>query len=430
MSRPVLPNYTSACGWNALLPQRDCAAPPSDDTRCDAIVIGAGYTGLAAANQWAKHAPDDRVVVLDASDIGEGNPGRNSGFLLEISLANDADAAQLDRMARCNRLIAETMQEIRETVTRAGIDCDLHRTGTYRAAAGSAGERALDQYRAFLQASQLPFELLDRDKLERRLGTRFYRSGLYSPHCYLVQPAALIRGLADQLPPSVKIHERTPVIRLAEKSGRWLVTTPQATLTAKNVIVANNAFCKDLGVGSSRVVAMYTYAALTRPLSPATLDVLGSDQRWGLLPAHRLGSTLRRTADNRLLIRSFYGYEREADTRMIAGKLGANLSQRFPQLGIPDFEHVWSGATGFTFNGAPLWGQVSPGLFVSAGCNGGGVVKGTLFGRLLVDLAFGRPVPDMPALFGEASWMPPEPLRRVGFHAVAVVERWRGKAEV
>jgi glycine/D-amino acid oxidase-like deaminating enzyme len=430
MSRRAYPTYQSACGWNALLPNREVIPAANDDIECDVAIVGAGYTGLAAARQWAKHAPDDNIAVFDSSEVGEGNPGRNSGFLLEISLANDADAQHMERMDRCNRLIAGTMQDIREIVQDAHIDCDLHRTGTFRAAAGIAGIKALDQYRAFLERAELPFESLDRDDLEQRIGTRFYRRGLFSPHCYLAQPAALIRGLAEQLPPSVRIHERTPITQLANRNGQWSLATPTANIKAQNVILANNAFCKGLGIGGSRIVAMYTYAALTKPLPPDTLATLGSESRWGLLPAHRLGSTLRRTADGRLLVRSFYGYEREADSSSIAKKLGDNLLRRFPQLRKIDFEHSWAGATGFTFNGAPVWGQVKPGLLVAAGCNGGGVVKGTLFGRLLVDQAFGMPVPDIRALFGQASRMPPEPVRRIGFHAIAALERHRGQAEV
>jgi glycine/D-amino acid oxidase-like deaminating enzyme len=322
------------------------------------------------------------------------------------------------------------MEEIRETVETAGIECGLRRSGTYRAAAGDAGQKALDQYQAFLDAAELPYERLDCGELERRIGTRFYRCGLFSPHCYLVQPAALIRGLARNLPQSVRLCERTPVTRLTRKRDYWLLTTPRAEVRAAKVILANNAFSKGLGIGASRIAAIYTYAALTKPLPPDTLATAGSESSWGLLPAHRLGSTLRRTLDNRLLIRSFYGYEREANEQPIARKLADNLLRRFPQVGRPDFEYLWSGATGFTYNGAPLWGQFGPGLFVSAGCNGGGVVKGTLFGRVLADLACGLPVPDMKYLFGEASWMPPEPLRRIGFHVVAARERRRGMAEV
>src|SRR5690606_26722065 len=153
---------------------------------------------------------------------------------------------------------------------------------------------------------------------------------------------------------------------------------------------------------------------------------LGSEPEWGLLPAHRLGTTLRRTADGRLLVRSGYGYEREADNGRVAERLRECLVRRFPHLTLDPvrpFAHVWGGATGFTYNGAPVWGQHAPGLWVSAGCNGGGVVKGTLFGTLLARKALGRPVPDVTGLFGAASWMPPEPLRRLGFAVRAPLER-------
>lgn len=424
------PSYSSPCGWNALLDRHSEGPVPSGDLGCDVVIVGAGYTGLAAARRWAVHAPDEHIVVVDSSEIGEGNPGRNSGFLLDIALANDADATSMQRMEECNRLIAGAMQEIVGLVRDGNIECELQRSGTYRAAAGRTGMKALDNYAAFLEAAGLPFEVLDRAQLSDRIGTRFYQRGLYSPHCWLVQPAALIRGLARQLPHSVSVYENTPVTRLTQERRGWLLQTPRATLRSKRVVIANNAFCKPLGIARSRIVAMYTYAALTTRLPEETLDTLGSEKAWGLLPAHRLGSTLRRTTEGRLLVRSFYGYEREADTETTARALAMNLSRRFPQLGRIAFEHVWSGATGFTFNGAPVWGELQPGLYVSAGCNGGGVVKGTLFGQRLADLAFGHAVPDIGRLFGSASWMPPEPLRRLGFHTIAAIERRRGRAEV
>ena len=61
-------------------------------------------------------------------------------------------------------------------------------------------------------------------------------------------------------------------------------------------------------------------------------------------------------------------------------------------------------------------GQQGPGLFASTGCNGGGTVKGTMLGATLADLAHGKAVPDIASLFGSPSWMPPDPLRSIGFH--------------
>jgi glycine/D-amino acid oxidase-like deaminating enzyme len=430
MSGACFPDYTQPCGWNALLPVRRPAAPLEDDIRCDVAIVGAGYTGIAAARRVAEFEPNARISVLDSSEVGEGSPGRNSGFMLEIALANDAEPRQIERMTACNRLIADAMKDLRNLVEQHGIDCGLVRAGTYRAAAGAAGVAALREYRAFLEAADLPHEFLDRDKLQYRLGTGFYREGLYSPHCYLAQPAALIRGLAAILPPAVSLYENTPAIAIERSGNDWSVRTPRASLRAPRLIVANNAFCKDLGIGESRIVAMYTYAALTEPFPRSIIDTLGSDTNWGLLPAHRLGSTLRRTADGRLLIRSLYGYEAEADNSLIGERMKASLRRRFPRLPNVVFESAWSGATGFTLNGSPIWGEYAPGLYVSAGCNGGGVVKGTLFGRLLADKAFGRQTPDIPSLFGTASWMPPDPLRRLGFNVLSALERYQGRAEI
>lgn len=423
------PDYRQACGWNALLPERASARELDTDLRADVVIVGAGFTGLAAARRFGTVRPGDRVVILEASTAGEGNPGRNSGFLLDIALANDADAGALDRMQRCNRLIRGAMDELRTLVETRGIDCGLARTGTYRAAAGSAGCAALRRYRTFLEGAGLPFEILDRSTLRQRLGTSFYRDGLYSPDCWLVQPAALIRGLADHLPSGTQLFERSPALEMTRAGGRWTVRSPRGSVTARTVLVTNNAFCKHLGIGGSRLAAIYTSAALTVPLPPAMLAKLGTEPAWGLLPAHRLGSTLRRTHDGRLLIRSTYSYEREPRADRTARRLRDSLAKRFPWLDGVTFAASWSGATGFTLNGAPLWGRTGPGLYVSAGCNGGGIVKGTLFGRLLADLAADRPVPDVPALFGTPAWMPPEPFRRAGFHVVSALERRKGSAE-
>jgi len=426
---PTHPQYRQPCGWQAQLIRR-CPEPRlRRNLECEFAVVGAGYTGLAAARTWAEARPQDRVAVLDASIVGEGSPGRNSGFMLEVALADDADPSAVARMRHCNGLIGEAMGWLRDLVQTHGIDCDLHRTGTYRAAATGRGRQAILRYRAFLDAAGLTYEELGQTELEARLGTGYYEYGLYSPDCSLVQPAALIRGLADSLPANVTLYEESPALALRpEGRGAWRIECPAGSLLARRVVLANNAFVRGLGVGAERVTAMYTYAGLTAPLAPDLLARLGSEARWGLLPAHRLGSTLRRTGDDRLMVRSFYGYEREEDNGKVARRLAGCLARRFPELGVDEwpqpFQYVWGGTTGLTYNGAPLWGEMQPGLFVSAGCNGGGVVKGTLFGRLLAERALGQNVPDVTALFGRASWMPPEPVRRMGFALISSWERW------
>lgn len=429
-NQKTFPNYKLKSGWNALLPVREASPLLDRDISVDVLIIGAGWTGISAAKRWHSLSPEAGIALIDSSEIGEGNPGRNSGFLLDIALAEDANPDQIEKMNLCNRLTASTMAEILAEIEHSGHTVDISKAGTYRAAASEVGMKSLNNYRAFLEAAGLEYESLEASALRSRMGSDFYQEGLYSPDCYLAQPAAAIRALASLLPESVQLFENTPALKLKQHSGGWQVQTPNAVIDARKLVLANNAFSKELGIARSRLVAMYTYAGLTPVLGQSVLDGLGSESNWGLLPTHRLGSTLRQTKDGRLMVRSMYGYEQEAPKNKIEDELIHRLQKRFPQLPKIELEHCWGGAVGFTYNGGAVWGEFKPGLHVSAGCNGGGTVKGTLLGKLLADAAHGIKVPDVPELFGRASWMPPEPFRQLGFKLASALESHQGRHEL
>nr|WP_300315228.1 FAD-binding oxidoreductase [Halomonas sp.] len=423
-----VPVHERPCGWNAQLAERPIPPSVRGSLTAELVIVGAGYTGLAAASAWAEARPNDRVVILDADRLGEGSPGRNSGFMLEVALANDASPDELERMSRLNALSRKTMARLRHKVEQHGIDCHLQHVGTYRAAATAQGMQSLKSYQAFLESAGLSYERLSREALKERIGTRYYAHGLYSPDCYLVQPAALIRGLADALPDSVSIHENSPAMSVSKAGSVWCVRTAEAEIQAQHVILANNAFSRALGADASRLTAIYTYAAVT-PVLPESTRARLMPQDWGLLPAHRLGCTLRTTHDGRLMIRSRYSYEQEDSNRRISAGLIKSLARRYPELAGTGFDYVWGGTTGLTYNGAPLWGEIHPGLYVSAGCNGGGIVKGTFLGDALARHALGQTVEPIHQLFGKASWMPPEPVRHLGFQLISALERKRAERE-
>ena len=60
------PADDSTCGWFHLSPPR-VARPPHSGTRTARwAVVGAGFTGLAAARQLALNFPDDEIVLIEA----------------------------------------------------------------------------------------------------------------------------------------------------------------------------------------------------------------------------------------------------------------------------------------------------------------------------------------------------------------------------
>lgn len=414
-SGPPYPDYQRVCGWTKASDLYPIHPRLTNTQTCDAIIIGAGYTGIGIARQLATLQPDSDIRVLEAETIGAGSPGRNSGFVLEHAFT----AATPEAAEMLYRQHQATQKEMRETGYEGA---STPKSQIFKGAATDRGVRNLSALARYLEESGQPFEWMSADRMRSLTGSRYYRSGLNLPGNSLVNPYKLISNLAQSLPSTITLYERSPAVRLSKTSSGWLVTTPEGALQAPTVFLANNAFAASLGVGNAYSVKIFTYAGTTPTLPADLFASLAPEGHWGLLPAHRLGSTLRTTDDGRLLIRGFYGYEHEGNDST-RNYLEQSLFSRFPELRHYGLEQWWGGTTSLTANGAPLWGQIKKGLFASIGCNGVGILKGTLLGHQLANLATGHPCMDVTRLMGKPGWMPPEPIRHIGFNMVSAVER-------
>lgn len=429
MSRPAFPDYADSCGWNALLAARAPRPRAAGSLAVKYAVVGAGYTGLAAARRLAELDPSAEVAVLEATVVGEGSSARNSGFVSPRDIAAGTDAPAQRQAALVNRFGEEGFDWLTSLIARHGIACDLTHTGRIKGAATPAGARVVRDMHAVVQGLGLPNALLDRAQMEKAIGTGYYACGLRTEEGFLVQPAALVRGLADALPANVALYENSPVQAL-HRDGKWRLRTPDADITATCVILATNAAIRHFGYLRDRLVAIYTYAAISAAMAPADAARLGSLPGWGLLPAHRLGTTVRRVGADRLMVRSLYGYERPIPPARVRAALLGCFHRRYPALTHVGLEFIWGGTTALTMNGAPWWGRLDDGLYASAGCNGSGVVKGTVLGKRLAELIMGQAgADDLRAAYGTASWIAPEPFRAAGFAAVSLVQRRKAGLE-
>lgn len=412
-----------------MLPPRTPKASLKGTIEAKYAVIGAGFTGLAAARRLADLDPGADIVVLEATTVGEGSSARNSGFISPGDLTSGLSADDLARCEALNGFASEGFADLRDLIDKHGIDCDLNRCGRIKAAATEAGEAAVDALAEIVRALRLPHAMLGREELAARTGTAYYRRALQTQEGYLIQPAALVRGVADALPSAVRLFERSPVRRL-ERAGKWRLDCGEGRVVADTVIMATNAAIKGFGYLRDRLVTIYTYAAITKPLPQSDVASLGAMPYWGVLPAHRLGTTVRRVGRDRLMVRSLYSYERGVPTAKARDELTARFRRRYPDLGHVDLDYCWGGTTALTMNGSPYWGKVDDRLYAFAGCNGAGVVKGTILGKRLAEEAAGRGVAaDVVRTYGTASWIAPEPFRTVGFHVVSAIERRKAGLE-
>ena len=301
---------------------------------------------------------------------------------------------------------------------------------------GDVGLRSLESFLRGLEAMGEPFVPLDAAAMAKITGSAYYRAGARTPGTVTVQPAALARGLAASLPGNVELFEQSPVAAIGPGSPCAL-TVGEATIVADRLILAANGFTPALGFLRRQVFPLYTFASLTRALTGAEQAALGGETVWGLVPEERMGTTVRRTPDQRILVRNTIRYQ--PSLRVGADDLGAvrlnherAFRARFPMLPEVDLEYTWSGVMGITMNGAYSFGRLGTNLFAAAGCNGVGVALGTAAGILLADLAVGADsdlLSDMLTL-PRPSWVPPEPLLGIGVRATLRRLQSRARGEL
>lgn len=279
--------------------------------------------------------------------------------------------------------------------------------------------------------NNIAHSLLSREDIHRRIGSSYYRLGIHMEDTLLLQPAALIRGLADALPSSVSLYENTPVMALRKKGG-WVLETQGGVVKCKRMAQATNGFIPKFGYLKSRMATIYTYAAVTEEIPEDRIGEIGESAAWGILPSHRLGTTLRRIGRNRIMVRSLYAYEAELDERQTTAALRRRFNRRWPNLTDIRLEYLWGGTTAFTMNGAPWWGQLDEGLYASGGCNGSGIAKDTMLGRHLGELMLDHSgtYDAMAQSMGRASWIAPEPFRTIGFNLVSAFESRKAGLEM
>jgi glycine/D-amino acid oxidase-like deaminating enzyme len=399
----------------------------------DCAVVGAGFTGLAVAWRLAERRPGWRIALLEAQRVGFAASGRNSGFAGALSHRDpDRDLEGTLRVVRLSRL---GVGWLRERVETHAIECNWSDCGRIHAALGPRSQRNLDHLRRMLDAAREPFAELDRGALAEAIGSDHYHAGLHVKRTVLLQPAALARGLAAHLPANVALYEESPV-RATERDRGWHLRAGSGGVRAARVFLAVNGFAPALGVLRRRIFPLFTFASLTRVLDQQQRARLGARQQWGLVSEDRMGATLRRTIDQRLLVRSRVRYapslrcgERQIE-RMRAHHRRA-VAVRWPGLGDAEFEFTWGGVMGMSLNQGLFFGRLGPDLFASVGYNGSGVALGSGSGLVLAEYALGEDCSLVPDALGlpQPAWIPPDPLLGVGVRAATSFLGLRARGE-
>jgi glycine/D-amino acid oxidase-like deaminating enzyme len=390
--------------WHDTLPQPVTPRPAlPGDHEADIAIVGAGYTGLWTAYYLKKADPSLRVVVLEAEYAGFGASGRNGGWcsaLFPASLSKVAKVAgSRDAAIALQRKLNETVDEVGAVTEAESIDCHFAKGGTIVLARTPVQlERAHEEIAEFREYGfgEEDHRLLTAEEARAELNATDVLGATYTPHCAAIQPARLVRGLAEVVERmGVQIYERTPVTSIWHGEAR----TPHGSVKAETIVRATEGYTKSISSFKRTLAPVYSLMLATEPLTEEQWAEIGLSRRQTFSDGRHLIIYGQRTADGRLAFGGrgapyHYGSsikpEYDSDARVHA-ELKRVLDELFPVLRDVRVSHTWGGALG-----VPRDWFASVGLDRAAklawagGYVGDGVGATNLAGRTLADLIRGE----------------------------------------
>ena len=419
-----LPNDDATCGWYHALPSIAEKPALKGKQTADYAVLGAGFAGLAMARRLAELQPNARIILIDAQRIGQGASGRNSGFVIDLPHKFSLEHPDPEHKQKLLSLNRSAIAQLDTLVSKHSISCQWSAKGKYQGAVGARGEAYLDHFEHLMKDLSEPYFHVNGSELAKVLGTNYYSRAIYTPGGYLMQPAALVRGLGESLPENVEVLENSPIRKLSKENGCWVLHGDSGSVETPELLLGTSIFTREFGYLKNRLLPVMTFASWTRPLTDAEMQRYGGELNWGLTPADHAGTTLRMTADRRILIRNTYKHVPKYGSSMndkVREQIRDDHRQvflaRYPELADVPFTHTWGVVYAISRNFTNFFGQLDEGVYASACDNGVGAAWGTISGTLLADYVVGatsKSLDDIQQVTGMPCLNPPEPFLGLG----------------
>jgi glycine/D-amino acid oxidase-like deaminating enzyme len=367
--------------------------PATLPERADVAVIGSGYTGLSAALTLARAGRS--VVVFESGTPGVGASSRNGGMLGSWLKPSLDELTRRYGSERAKALIAESEEAydfLGAFIGEEKIECD------YRVTGGFAGALRPAQYEKLARETEelgrsigLKADMVPKYGVRNEIGTDLYCGGRVTHRRAALHPAKYHAGLISRVRATgATVAGDCPVTDIGRNGGDFSVTTPRASVKARDVVVATNGYTGPVTPAlRRRVIPVTSYMIATAPLSPNLMATLMPKGRM-LTDSNRLLCYFRPSPDNtRVLFGGRPAYT-DIGPALAAQRLSRYMTRIFPELRGVELTHSWFGYIAYTFDRLPHVGE-RDGMHYAMGYCGSGVVMATWLGRKAAQRLLGKP---------------------------------------
>jgi glycine/D-amino acid oxidase-like deaminating enzyme len=353
------------------------------DHAVDAVIIGAGFSGLVAAIE--ARAAGLSVIVLEAAQPGAGASGVNAGHFAPMMLGNSSIAKVRKSLGAARgdawlRMIAGSGGWLIAAIERHGIACAL-RTPYLCVARSDAGVAKMRAMFEGWQAYGGRFEMVGRAALDTHVASARYHGGAWLPEGGTLDPLRLVRGLASAAAETgVAVYGDSRVLTAVAGKGGWTLSTAQARIRARRLLVATGATGPGLFPAAEDALPHMTAATIaTAPLADDSASILPSGGSLVDLDDKAVFSPT--VTDDGRLVASVLCSAAEPTLPAAAQPFLRRFRQAFPGRDLPLFERISSGRMTITGDGVPRLYRLGSDGWALSGCNGFGLTHGICAAR-------------------------------------------------
>ena len=364
--------------------------------RADVVIVGAGYTGLAAARQLARAGAS--VAVIEREQIGWGASSRNGGQVLTGMKLEAAALVEKFGATRARELFgaaSHSIARLEQLIAEEAIDCDYERVGHICAAFKPAHFKAFqDEQELLLRVFDHPVRLVPRAEQRSEIGSDAYHGVLVDERSGALNPARYVRGLAAAAARAgATVVTGVGVTAMQRQSAGWRVQTTAGDVEARDVLAATNGYTNGAFPAlQRRFIPIGSYIIATEPLDEVVAASLLPRRRMAFDSKHFL-YYFRVTADRRLLFggRAEFGRSDPDTTRRAAATLREGMTKVFPELRSARVDYAWGGNVAFTRDQMPRAGRLDEAYYAGGYC-GHGIAMATCLGEQIARRIAGEPI--------------------------------------
>lgn len=390
--------------WLETAPSFTASSGDAMPGAVDAVVVGAGFTGLSAALRLRQLGAS--VVVLEREHIMGEASGRNGGHVnngLAGSFSHACKIMGADRATALYKVYNKAVSTVEDIVRNNGIDCDFVRCGKLKVGNRQAHRAALwADYELLHKEADPEVKFMEGEQIRHELASDLFQSGLIYPQSARMHMGRFGVGLAQSvIHAGGLVFENTPMTGIKSANGCFEVATRYGRILAKNVLMATGTSRHGPSWFRQRIMPVGSFIVATEPMDAAALEQIMPGGR-NVVTMQNIHNYFRATDDHRLIFGGRASFSRSRTTTDIASghMLLAAMRQTLPSLPDVKIEYCWGGDVDMTVDRLPRAGQWN-GIYYTMGYSGHGTQMSVYMGQRMAETMTG--MPDTNPLAGQ-SW--------------------------